>query len=113
MRLLLAVPLIAVALAAAAQSTERSRPAGTAPLDEPPPLAQSATTPEPQVTRRAEDGQVIEEHRIGGKVVMQRVTPRHGRTYVLTNHQPDGSFTRQDSTIDGHLSVAQWVVMEF
>ena len=57
---------------------------------------------------------VHEQHpRAGGKVVMQRVTPRHGRPYLLMDHKADGSFTKMDNSIDGHLSVPQWVLMEF
>ena len=122
MRLLLAVSLTAVAFAAAAQSTARPRPQGTLPLEEvppPPTIAQDAratakdTSLEPQVTRREENGQVIEEYRMRGRLYMQRVTPKHGRAYVLMDHKGDGSFTKLDNTIDGHLSVPQWVLMEF
>ena len=119
MRLLLAVSLAAFAIAAGAQSTARPRPPGTVPLDEvppPPPLTQSNepnAANEPVVTRRTEDGQTVEEYRVRGKLYMQRVTPKHGRAYVLMDHKGDGSFTKQDNTIDGHLSVPQWVLLEF
>jgi hypothetical protein len=119
MRLLLAVSLTAVAFAAAAQSTERSRPPGTVPLDEvppPPPLAQQqASSPnEPGVTKRTdENGQTIEEYRARGKLYAQKVTPKHGRPYILMDHKGDGSFSKLDNSIDGHLSVPQWVLMEF
>jgi hypothetical protein len=116
-RISLAIFLATYALVAGAQSAARPRPAGTVPLDEvppPPPLAQEGSQATEQVvTRRTEDGQVIEEFRTGGKLVMQRVTPRHGRPYVLTDHKGDGSFTKLDNSIDGHLSVPQWVLMEF
>jgi hypothetical protein len=116
MRLILAVSLTAVAFAAAAQSTERQRPPGTAPLDEPPappPMTQVDSPREPLAARNADNGQVVEEQRVGGKLYRQRVTPKHGRPYILADHRADGSFTRQDNTIDGHLSVPQWLVMEF
>jgi hypothetical protein len=118
MRTPLAALLLAVAFTAAAQSTARPRPPGTVTLDDvppPPPITQA--TPgddETQVTRRTdENGQVTEEYRARGKLYMQRVTPRHGRPYVLVDHKGDGSFTKQDNTIDGHLAVPQWVLMEF
>ncbi|MBC8024066.1 MAG: DUF2782 domain-containing protein [Burkholderiales bacterium] len=116
MRLLLAVSLTALAFAAGAQSTARPRPAGTVPLDEPPPpppMTQADKSLEPQVTRREADDQQVEEYRVRGKLYMQRVTPKGGRPYVLMDHKGDGSFTKQDNTIDGHLSVPQWVLMEF
>jgi len=116
MRILLAVLLSAVAFASAAQSTERPRPPGTAPLDEPPPppLTQQLAEPQPEVTRRiGEEGQVIEEYRVKGKLYMQKVTPKHGHAYVLMDHKGDGSFTKFDNSIDGHLAVPQWVLKEF
>jgi hypothetical protein len=115
MRLLLAVSLTAVAFAAAAQSTERLRPPGTVPLDEPPapPPITRSEAPEPKLIVRDEEGQVVEEQRVGGKVYRQRVTPKHGRPYILMDHRADGGFTKLDNTIDGHLSVPQWLVMEF
>ena len=117
MRILLAVLLSAVAFASAAQSTERPRPPGTVPLDEPPPpppLAQQLAEPDPEVTRRiGDEGQVIEEYRVKGKLYMQKVTPKHGHAYVLMDHKGDGSFTKFDNSIDGHLAVPQWVLKEF
>ena len=115
MRLLLAVSLTAFAFAAAAQSAERSRPPGTLPLDEPaapPPITRADNLPDMQARLDA-NGQVVEEHRVGGKTYKQRVTPRHGRPYILMDHRADASFTKQDNSIDGHLSVPQWLVMEF
>jgi hypothetical protein len=121
MRTLLAVLLASfLILDASAQSVERPRPAGTRPLEEappPPPLTQQdkVTDPanEPVVTVRFEDGQRIEEHRIGGRLYLQKVTPRHGKAYVLVDHRGDGTFTRQDNTIDQNIRVPQWVLLEF
>lgn len=115
MRLPLAVLLSAVAFAAAAQSTARPHPPGTMPLDVPPPPPITATPDdEPAADARRNDanGQVIEEPRGRGRVV-QRITPRHGRSYVLMDPKADGSLTKLDNSIDGHLSVPQWVLMEF
>ena len=125
MRLLLAVSLTAIAFAAAAQSTERPRPPGSVPLEDlappppPPPLTKDEialknASIEPQVTRREENGQVVEEYRVKGRMYMQRVTPKGGRPYMLVDSKGDGTFTKQDNTIDGgHFAVPQWVLMEF
>jgi hypothetical protein len=119
MRLPLAVLLSAVAFAAAAQSTARPRPPGTTPLDvpPPPPITASATEVDDaaESVRRAEgpNGQVIEEYRGRGRLHVQRVTPRHGRAYVLADPKTDGSLTKLDNSIDGHLAVPQWVLLEF
>jgi hypothetical protein len=86
------------------------------PLDEaPPPPAISETPPalEPQVTTRTEGEQTVQEYRIKGKLYMQRVTPKHGKPYVLMDHKGDGSFTRQDNNLDNGVRVPQWVLLEF
>jgi hypothetical protein len=116
MRTLLALTLLAAALGAAAQSPARTRPPGTVPLDEPPPppmIVVDDPALEPQVTVRTEDETTIQEYRIGGKLYMQRVTPKSGRTYILMDHKGDGTFTRQDNTLDNGVRVPQWVLLEF
>lgn len=115
MRTVLLATLMFLTFDAAAQST-RARPEGTIPLDAPPPIAEAADNDaalETQVTTRTEAGQTIEEHRVGGKVVMQRVTPRHGRSYVLNDYRGDGTMTKQDNTLDQGVRVPQWVLLDF
>lgn len=114
-RALLAL-LAAVALQAAAQSAPRARPPGTTPLQEPPPpppIVQQDPALEPQVTVRTEGEQTIQEYRLRGKLYMMRVTPKHGRPYILMDHKGDGTFTRQDNTLDSGIRVPQWVLLEF
>ena len=115
---LIAIFLVLLACDAAAQSAERPRPPGTMPFAEPPPppaLPSSDPDPalEPQVTVRYEDGRKIEEYRLHGKLYMQKVTPAHGRPYVLMDNKGDGTFTRLDNTLDQRLRVPQWVLLEF
>jgi hypothetical protein len=114
MRTLLAVTLIAVALCASAQSGERKAPPGSRPLEEPPPPpAITQTEPEPVVTTRQEGENTIEEYRVGGKLYMQRITPKHGKSYVLMDYQGDGTFTRHDNPTDPGVRVPQWVLKTF
>jgi hypothetical protein len=116
MRTLLALLLLAAAIGAGAQSTARSRPPGTMPLEEappPPPIVQTDPALEPQVTVRTEGEQTVQEYRIKGKLYMQRVTPKHGRPYILMDHKGDGTFTKQDNTLDAGVRVPQWVLLEF
>jgi hypothetical protein len=115
MRTLIAVSLIALSLAAAAQSTERPRPPGTSPLEEPPPLpaVQTGAAREPVVTTRTEGEQTIQEYRVNGKLYMQRVTPKGGKPYVLMDHKGDGTFMRQENPLDNGVRVPQWVLLEF
>ncbi len=116
MRILLLAILAVVAIDAAAQSAARPRPPGTMPLAEPPPppaMVQGDPALEPEVTVRTEGEQAVQEYRIKGKLYMQRVTPRHGRPYVLIDHKGDGTFTKQDNTLDTGVRVPQWVLAEF
>jgi Protein of unknown function (DUF2782) len=110
------LPLVAaLALPALGQSTARSRPPGTAPLEElepPPPLKAGNDALEPQVTERKEAEQTIQEYRIGGKLYMMRVIPAHGRPYILVDHKGDGQFARQDN-LDNGVRVPQWVILEW
>lgn len=116
MRTLLVAMLCAAAFEALAQSGARARPPGTMPLDEPPPpppIVQADPALEPQVTVRTEGEQTVQEYRMRGKLYMQRVTPKHGRPYLLIDHKGDGTFTRQDNTLDPGVRVPQWVLLEF
>lgn len=104
----------AIALDAAAQSTERARPPGTTPLaDAPPPPPITERPPEPQVSERIEGGQRIQEYRIHGKLYMQKVTPAHGKAYILLDQKGDGTFTKLDTPLDAQVRVPQWVLLEF
>ena len=119
MRALVFALLALAAFDASAQSTARPRPPGTTALEEPPPLPPQTTPQEaalqPQVTTRTDaSGDTVQEHRIGGKLYMQRVTPRGGgRPYVLVDHKGDGTFTKLDNPLDGAVRVPQWVLLEF
>lgn len=109
------VAALALSLAAAAQSTERPKPP-TVPLEElppPPPMITTKPEPEPQVTERNESEQKVQEYRLKGKLYMMRVTPKNGRGYVLMDNKGDGTFTRQDNTLDQGIRVPQWVLLEF
>jgi hypothetical protein len=44
---------------------------------------------------------------------MQRVTPKTGRPYVLMDNKGDGTFTKQDNTLDNGVRVPQWVLLDF
>ncbi len=118
-RLALALALALAAAAAAplalAQSGERPKPPGTRPLEEPPPPPELKEAPPaaPQVTTRVEGDNTIQEYRIHGRLYMMRVTPKHGAPYILMDNRGDGTFTRQDNTLDGRLRVPQWVLLEF
>lgn len=118
MKIIFAALLSVLAMDAMAQSAARTRPPGTVPLDEAPPPpamveADPALLPQTTTTTRLEGEQSVTEYRVRGKVYMQRVTPKNGRPYVLMDHKGDGTFTRQDNTLDNGVRVPQWVLLEF
>ena len=115
MRLLLATLVLVFAAGAFAQSAPRPRPPGTQPLEEPPPppaVVEGDPALEPQITIRKDGDNTVSEYRIKGKLYMMKVTPAHGRPYVLIDHKGDGQFARQDN-LDSGLRVPQWVILEF
>ena len=71
-----------------------------------------ATSEEPQVTITKESGQTIEEYRVGGRLYMIKITPKHGKPYYLVDDQGDGKFVRQDS-LDTGFRVPLWVIHRF
>jgi hypothetical protein len=118
MRFLTATLILAVALPAAAQSGARPVPPGSVPLDDPPPpppiTEKDVAEPTPQVTTRETPDETIQEYRINGKLYMQRVTPKHGKEYVLIDNAGDGNFTRMDeNNLTQQLRVPQWVLWRF
>ena len=120
LRLVALVAALAACLALAAESpaasVARPRPPGAIPLDEappPPPLEDDPNELKPVVTERVEGDRTIQEYRINGRLYMQRVTPKAGRPYVLVDNKGDGTFTRQDNTLDNGVRVPQWVLLTF
>ena len=72
----------------------------------------SSAPGEPGVTITKETGQTIEEYRVGGRLYMIKVIPKHGKPYYLVDDRGDGKFVRQDSTDNG-FRVPQWVIHRF
>ena len=122
MRILIALLLAAFLVPAFAQSGARPRPPGSLPLEDvppPPPMVVDTTDSaletqlrDAQMTERTEGDQRVQEYRVKGKLFMMRVTPKHGRPYIMIDHKGDGQFARQDN-LDSGVRVPQWVLVEF
>jgi hypothetical protein len=116
MRTTIAIITTLLALPAAAQSVARDRPAGTMPLDEPPPPpALVQTDPSLQTqgnAARNDDGDRTREYRANGRVFMERITPSVGAPYVVIHDRGDGTMMPQDNTLDV-LRGPQWTLWEF
>jgi hypothetical protein len=115
MRLTAAAFLALLALAGPALAQPAGAPPALEPLPPPPPPTPGFDMDpalEPQVTIRKDGENTVSEYRIKGKLYMMKVTPAHGRPYVLIDHKGDGQFARQDN-LDSGLRVPQWVLLEF
>ena len=85
------------------------------PLPPPPALATGADASsgdEPEVTITRQTEQTVEEYRVGGKLYMIKITPKHGKPYYLVDDRGDGKFARQES-LDSGLRVPRWVIRNF
>jgi hypothetical protein len=105
----------AVGLALTAGAQPAPPPPKLEPLPEaPPPPAAIANDPElePQITVVRRETETIEEYRVGGRLTMVKVTPKHGRPYYLVADGASGTFTRHDS-LDTGLKVPLWVLFSF
>jgi ABC-type oligopeptide transport system substrate-binding subunit len=116
MRASIATVLAALLLCAALPVAAQNRPPNLQPAPEPPPPPKGFELDpalEPQITiiRRGTD--TVEEHRIGGRLYMIKVTPAGGSTpYYLIDQQGDGKFTRQHPQDTG-LRPPMWVIHSF
>lgn len=90
-------------------------PAGLQPLPAPPPPPAGyepdpALEPQVTITKRGEDK--VEEYRIGGKLYMMKVTPRHGAPYYLIDDKGTGNFVRQGE-VSPSFMVPMWLLKSF
>lgn len=67
---------------------------------------------EPEVTIIKQTEQTVEEYRVGGKLYMIKITPKHGKPYYLVDDKGDGKFARQES-LDSGLRVPRWIIRSF
>ncbi len=109
MRRTLFLALSVVAAGALAQQP----PPKLEPLPEPPPpplIREGAD--EPRVRIAPQEGDMVEEMREGGRVVMLKVTPPNGIPYYLMDLTGNGNLTRRDS-LDPGIRVPMWVIKSF
>jgi len=107
--------LLVVGCLAAVTASAQKTPPNLQPLPEPPPpppgYLEDAAVPE--VTIRKQDGDTFEEYRVGGRVVMIKVTPARGVPYFLFDPRGDGSFSQRRDSLDVPLSVPMWTIFTF
>ena len=110
-RLLLPLVLLSCLGASASAQTADTPPA--APDTRPPPMEVIDDSVQPQVTIKMRDGEMVEEHRINGKLYRVTVTPTQGEPYTLIDNSGDGTFTPLTTPGNPKLSVPMWVIGTF
>lgn len=106
--------LMATTLAMSAYAAEQ--PKDLQPVPPPPPLDGPDTSPEQEleakVTITRQQDLTIEEYRVGGRLYMIKVIPKHGKPYYLVDDRGDGKFSRQES-LDSGVRPPRWVLKRF
>ena len=107
-------PISFVALACLSLGAYAAQPAAPSKGEPPPPPPMTAedSVDEPQVTIIKQTEQTVEEYRIGGKLYMIKITPKHGAPYYLVDDRGDGKFARQES-LDSGFRVPRWTIKSF
>lgn len=75
----------------------------------PPPMPEAD---EPAVRIPAQEADKVEAIRDGGRIVMLKVTPPHGRPYYLVDTTGNGNWMRRDALDDG-VRVPMWPIYTF
>jgi hypothetical protein len=110
MRRVVFIALLGAAAAAAAQAPPRLEPLPEPPP--PPPGVRDIGADEPRVRIAPQEGDVVEEVRHNGRVVIMKVTPPGGVPYYLIDTTGNGNWMRRDSLDDG-VRVPMWTIWTF
>ena len=81
-------------------------------MSEPPPSLMPGPALKPKITRTKRGAEKAEEFRIGGKLYMIKISPKHGTPYYLVDDKGNGSFARTDKA-DAAKQVPPWVLNQF
>jgi len=87
---------LTLALLLAAAGAQQAAPPKDVPI---PPKIPSPSAPENEPTveiRTGSNGDVIEEYRQNGRIIMVRITPKHGKPYYLYDDDGNGRLDRSD-----------------
>ena len=112
MRRIAAFLVLAAAVAGTALAQTQSPPPPPMPAD-PPGLTTIDSVIEPQVTIRAREGELVEEHRVNGKLYKVIVRPENAPPYTLVDPNGDGNFIRHDGPGDKPVVLPMWVIHTF
>jgi hypothetical protein len=106
------VSALLLALAAAASTGAPSNESKDVPIPEKVPSPVSSEVAPTVNIRTLDNGDVVEEYRLGGQLTMVRVTPAHGKPYYLYADNK-GRLDRSDAERNGGVSPVYWVIYEW
>ncbi len=105
--------LLMSSLAASVDAAEQPHPPQSAPSPAQPRETEAGgPDQEPEVTITTRTEQTVEEYRIGGRLYMIKITPKHGKPYYLIDDRGDGRFARQEG-LDQGVRPPRWVIKRF
>ena len=105
------VLFLALSAAAAAVLAQQPPPKLEPLPDAPPPVGREGAD-EPRVRIAPQEGDLVEEMRDGGRIVMLKVTPPGGVPYYLFDPLGNGNWTRRDA-LDPGIRVPMWTIKTF
>jgi hypothetical protein len=82
-------------------------------VPEPPDPLVSGQAIEPEITIIRRGAELIEEHRINGRLYMVKITPAIGKPYYLVDRNGDGSMESRMTDDNENFVVPQWVLFSW
>ena len=107
--------ILATLAFAAAPSLAQTRADAPPPVPDarPPALEIIDDSVQPQVTIRKQGNEIIEEHRVNGKLYKVTVKPESAPPYTLVDLKGDGNMTRIEAPGTPQISVPMWDIGTF
>lgn len=105
----MSLPALLLALAAAASTAAPPPETRDVPIPEKIPSPPSSEVAPTVNIRTLDNGDVVEEYRLGGQLTMVRVRPLHGKPYYLYADNK-GRLDRSDAERNGGVSPVFWVI---
>lgn len=105
--------LFALSLLTAVAVAQEPPPLQPVPDGPPGPAARHENLGQPEVTIRRQREDIIEEHRLNGKLYMIRVIPRFGPSFYLLDTDGDGNMDTRYKDLDPNLLIPGWVLFSW
>ena len=104
---------LALSLLTAVAAAQEPPPLQPIPDGPPAAAARKEDLAQPEVTIRRQREDIIEEHRVNGKLYMIRVIPRYGPPFYLLDSDGDGNMDSRYNELDPNLLIPGWVLFSW